>query len=121
MSDPIETLMCANLLDVVNERDGAKRQAAIARTYAEDVKWTDAEAVVSGRDALEAKCVQLQANLADSQFVASGPVHALPGFGYLAWSLVEPASGSPVMTGFDVALVRDGMITELWTVLIPPA
>ncbi|MDA2892060.1 nuclear transport factor 2 family protein [Mycolicibacterium sp. BiH015] len=121
MPDPIDTVMLANLLDVFNERDGAKRQAAIAATYAEDVTWTDAEGVVSGRDALEAKCVQLQANLGESQFVAAGPVHALPGFGYLAWSLVDPTSGSPVMTGFDVALVRDGLITDLWTVLIPPA
>lgn len=121
MSDPIDTLMFANLLDVFNERDSAKRRAAIARTYAEDVTWTDAEGVVSGRDALEAKCVQLQANLGDGQFTSAGQVHRLPGFGYLAWGLVDPTSGYTMMTGFDTALVRDGLITDLWTVLIPPA
>ncbi|QZT62757.1 hypothetical protein [Mycolicibacterium austroafricanum] len=42
MSDPIETLMLANLLGVFNERDGAKRRAAVERTYAEDVRWVDA-------------------------------------------------------------------------------
>ncbi|MFB1294082.1 nuclear transport factor 2 family protein [Mycobacterium sp. pW049] len=120
MSDPIDAVMLSNLLDVFNEREGAARQAAIARTYAEDVRWTDAEGVVSGRDALEAKCVELQSNLGESQFVSAGPVHQLPGFGYLAWSLVDPASGNAVMTGFDAAVVRDGVITDLWTVLIPP-
>jgi hypothetical protein len=119
--DQIETLMLANLLDVFNERDEAKRQAAIARTYSGNVNWTDAEGVVAGTDALEAKCVQLQTNLGEAQFRAAGPVHLLPGFGYLAWELVDPGSGATVMTGFDTALIVDGKITDLWTVLIPPA
>ena len=91
MSDPIETLMLANLLEVFNERDATKRQAAIERTYAPNVRWTDAEGVSTGRDALEAKCVALQQQLGDLQFSASGPVHQLPNFGYLAWHLVDPA------------------------------
>ncbi|MDG4667073.1 nuclear transport factor 2 family protein [Mycobacterium sp. 236(2023)] len=121
MPDQIETLMLANLLDVFNERDAAKRNAAVARTYAAEVNWIDAEGVATGTDALEAKCMQLQANLGEVQFRAAGPVHALPGFGYLAWELVDPGSGATVMTGFDTALIADGTITDLWTVLIPPA
>ena len=120
MSDPIETLMLANLLEVFNERDATKRQAAIERTYAPNVRWTDAEGVSTGRDALEAKCVALQQQLGDQQFSASAPVHQLPNFGYLAWHLVDPATGQPSMSGFDVALIADGAITDLYTVLIPP-
>ena len=89
MADPIETLMRANLLEVFNERDDAKRRAAIERTYAPDVRWTDAEGVSTGRDALEAKCVALQQQLGNLQFVAAEPVHQLPNFGYLAWHLVD--------------------------------
>ena len=119
-SDPIETLMSANLLEVFNERDEATRRAAIERTYAQDVRWTDAEGVTTGRDALEAKCVALQQQLGDLQFAAAGPVHQLPNFGYLAWNLVDPATGQAGMSGFDAALIEDGAIGALYTVLIPP-
>jgi hypothetical protein len=119
MADPIETLMRANLFDVFNERDDAKRRAAIESTYAPDVRWTDAEGVSTGREALEAKCVALQKQLGLLQFVAVEPVHQLPNFGYLAWHLAD-ADGQPVTSGFDVALITDGAITELYTVLIAP-
>lgn len=122
MSDPIETLMLANLLGVFNERDGAKRRAAVERTYAEDVRWVDAEGVTVGRAALEQKCVALQENLGESQFVAATPVRTLPGFGHLAWHLVDPGTGAQLMSGFDAAMINDeGSITDMFTVLTPPA
>lgn len=120
MADPIELLMHANLIEVFNERDGEQRRAAIERTYAEDVRWVDDEGVTVGRDALEAKCVALQENLGPLQFEPVGHTHVLTGFGQLAWRLVAPDGFSP-MAGFDVALVRDGVIAELYTVLTPPS
>ncbi|PEG38556.1 hypothetical protein CQY20_12680 [Mycolicibacterium agri] len=113
--------MQANLLEVFNERDDAKRRATVERTYAAQVRWTDDEGVTTGRDELEAKCVSLQNNLGALQFVADGSVRELAGFGQLAWQLVDPADGQPRMTGFDVALIGDGVITDLYTVLIPPS
>lgn len=121
MSDPIEQLMLANLLEVFNERDEAARRAAVERTYAAEVRWTDSEGVITGRAALEAKCVALQAALGNQQFVTDGPVHQLPGFAHLAWRLVDPDTGQAAVSGFDAALIADGVITDLWTVLIPPA
>jgi hypothetical protein len=121
MSDPIETLMLANLLEVFNERDEKARRSAIERTYAPDVRWTDAEGVTTGHDALEAKCIALQDQLGDHQFAAAGPVHALPNFGYLAWNLVDPMTGQAGMSGFDAAVIKDATIAELYTVLIPPS
>jgi hypothetical protein len=76
--------------------------------------------VTTGRAALDAKCVALQNQLGDQQFAAVLPVHPLPGFGYLAWNLVDPATGQPRMSGFDAAVIEDGVITALYTVLIPP-
>ncbi|WP_236950344.1 nuclear transport factor 2 family protein [Mycobacterium sp. MS1601] len=119
-ADPIEQLMHDNLMAVFNERDGAKRQAAIQRTYHPDVRWTDAEGVITGHAALEAKCIGLQRSIGDLQFEPAGPPHKLPYFGYLAWRLVDPAQGREEMSGFDVAVANEGLITELWTVLIPP-
>ncbi|MDF2829380.1 MAG: hypothetical protein K0R01_2663 [Mycobacterium sp.] len=117
----IEKLMHDNLMAVFNERDDALRQTAGQRTYAANVRWTDAEGVLTGRDGLEAKCVELQAGLGDLQFEPVGPVHELPGFGYLAWRLVDPVDGREAMSGFDAAVISEGLITDLWTVLIPPS
>jgi hypothetical protein len=121
MSELVEKLMHDNLMAVFNERDDTKRQAATKHTYATDVRWTDAEGVTTGHAALEAKCVGLQSGLGDLQFQPAGPVHELPGFGYLAWRLVDPTSGAEQMSGFDAAVIADGLITDLWTVLIPPS
>ena len=35
-------------------------------------------------------------------------------------AVVDAKGGDPAMTGFDAAVVKDGVITDLWTVLIPP-
>jgi len=120
MPEVIEKLMLANLLEVFNQRDVDARAAAISRTYAKDVSWTDAEGVITGHEALATKCAALLAGLGELQFRADGPVHQLPGFGYLAWQLVDD-TGAVQMGGFDAATIADGLITQLWTVLIPPA
>jgi hypothetical protein len=39
------------------------------------------------------------------------------GLGYLAFQLVDPGSRAPLGSGFDIAIVRDGVIAELYTVL----
>ncbi len=43
----IEKLMHDNLMAVFNERDDAKRQATTKQTYATDVRWTDAEGMIT--------------------------------------------------------------------------
>lgn len=113
----ISELMHASLLQVFNERDAARRRATIERTYAEDIQWTDDEGVTTGRDALDAKAAELQAKLGDLQFIAVGPVHQTLGLGHLAFHVVKPGSSAPEASGFDVAIVRDGLIVELYTVL----
>ena len=117
MDDTITELMYANLLEVFNERDAARRRATIEHVYADDIRWTDDDGVTTGRDALDAKAAQLQANLGDLQFIAAGPVYQTLGLGYLAFQLVKPGSSAPEVSGFDVAIVRDGLIVELYTVL----
>ncbi len=121
MTSSIEKLMHDNLMAVFNERDDAKRQAMTQQTYAADVRWTDAEGLTTGHAGLEAKCVGLQTGIGDMQFEPVGPVHELPGFGYLAWRLIDPSDGGERMTGFDAAVITEGVITDLWTVLIPPS
>ena len=86
------------------------------RTYAPDVRWTDDEGTSVGREALEAKAIVLQSQMQGGVFTKSSPVYQTRGLGYLAWKL-GPEGGDPVATGFDVAVVRDDLISELYTVL----
>lgn len=112
--------MHANLLEVFNERDHERRRAAIARIYADDIRWTEDDGITIGRDALNAKAIELQARLGDLQFIAAGPTHQTLGLGYLAFHLVRPGGNTPASSGFDVAIVRDAVIAELYTVLTDP-
>jgi hypothetical protein len=116
----IAELMHANLLGVFNERDHERRCGAIERTYADDIRWTEDDGITIGHDALNAKAIELQARLGDLQFIAAGPTYQTLGLGYLAFQLVEPGGDAPVSSGFDVAIVRDGLIAELYTVLTEP-
>jgi hypothetical protein len=55
IADTIAKLMYANLLEVFNQRDHAPRGATIARIYADNVRSTDDDGIIIGRDALDAK------------------------------------------------------------------
>ena len=117
IADTIAELMHANLLEVFNQRDHELRRAAIAHTYADDIRWTEDDGITIGHEALNAKAIELQARLGDLRFIAAGPTYQTLGLGYLAFQLVEPGGNTPVSSGFDVAIVRDGVIAELYTVL----
>ena len=116
MTEIISNLMEANLLGVFNERDAQRRAAAIESTYAPDVRWTDDEGVSVGREALEAKAIALQSQMQGLVFTKASPVYQTRGFGYLAWKL-GPERGDPVASGFDVAVMRNDLISELYTVI----
>ena len=117
-SNTITQLMESNLMRVFNERDSDRRLSAIGDTYAPQVRWTDDEGVSVGHDALNAKAQALQdGQLAGLSFVKAGPVHQTRGFGYLAWNVVTPGSDAPIVSGFDVALINDERITDLFTVI----
>jgi hypothetical protein len=106
------------LLHVFNEPDFDKRAVAIGNTYAPQVRWTDDEGVSIGHEALNAKAQALQeGQMAGLSFVKAGPVHETRGFGYLAWNVFAPGSDSVIVSGFDVAIINDERITDLYTVI----
>jgi hypothetical protein len=116
VTETVSNLMEANLLGVFNERDAHRRALAIESTYAADVRWTDDDGIVVGREALEAKAAALQSRMQGLVFTSASPVYQTRGLGYLAWKL-GPEGGDPVASGFDVAVVRDDVISELYTVI----
>jgi hypothetical protein len=114
--DQITALMHTNLFEVFNEPDDQRRAAVIARTYTADVEWHDDEGVAIGRDALREKAIALRGTLGGMELIAAEPVHQTRGFGYLAWNLA-PRGGEAVVSGFDVALIKAGLIDALYSVV----
>jgi hypothetical protein len=111
----VADLLDANLHAVFGTRDAAARHAAVERTYAPDVTFTDPEGTVTGRQALEAKAAALLAGVPDDfVFADDGRRYVSQDTGALAWAF-GPA-GAPVVRGIDVITVRDGVIASVTTV-----
>ena len=112
----IRELMLLNLFAVFNERDPQRRLNAIAANYTEDVIWTDPERTFHGREAMNNRAQELLDNLPNFVFTAAGPVHVLRDLGHLPFIHGVPEQ-PPAITGYDVALVRDGQIAVLYTLV----
>jgi hypothetical protein len=114
MNSAVADLMRRNLLDVFNEPDPERRNAAIALTYAQDVVWHEPDRVIRGREALVQRATELLAEFPGWVFQPDGPVSALDDLGHLGFQF-GPAGQPPAMTGMDIARCKDGVIVELYT------
>jgi 1-acyl-sn-glycerol-3-phosphate acyltransferase len=112
----IRELMLVNLFAVFNERDAERRMKAIADNYTEDVIWTDPEGTTHGHEALNERAQKLLDAMPDFIFTAAGPIHVSRDLGHLAFNLGVPEQ-PPAVSGYDVALMRDGRIAVLYTLL----
>ena len=93
----------------------------IARTYAADVRWTDDDGTTVGHDALNTKAQQLlDGPLARLEFVKKGGVYGTTGLGLMAFDVIADGDDTPVISGCDVAVIKDHRISEEWTVLTTP-
>ena len=116
-ADRIRELMLDNLFAVFNVRDPERRMEAIERNYTEDVTWTDPDGTTQGRQAMNDRAQKLIDRSPDFVFSAAGPVLLSRDLGLLAFNLGVPEQ-PPAVSGIDVALVRDGRIAVLHTLLI---
>ena len=112
----IRELLLANLFAVFGERDRERRLQVIARNYTEDVIWTDPDRTTHGHEELNEQAQKLLDRMPDFVFSAAGPVHVSRDLGLLAFNLGVPEQ-PPAVSGIDVALVRDGRIAVLYTLL----
>lgn len=112
----IRELMLLNLFVVFSERDPDRRLKAITPNYTEDVIWSDPETTVHGHEAMNERAQVVLDGVPGFVFTAAGPVHVLRDLGYLAFVHGLPEQ-PPATTGFDVAMVRDGRIAVLYTVV----
>ncbi|MGW5152554.1 nuclear transport factor 2 family protein [Rhodococcus koreensis] len=124
MSENIVRLMEENLLAVFNERDPQRRLTVVRRNYAPDVRWSDPEGTVIGQDRLHERAQELlDGPLSGLTFTQSGPVYQTANLGLLAFDVVPldraagAGSSEPLISGYDVAIVENDVIAQLFTVI----
>jgi hypothetical protein len=114
MNSAVADLMRRNFLDVFNDPDPERRNAAIAQTYAQDVVWHEPDRVIRGREALAGRATELRAQSPDWVFLPDGPVSVNDDLGHLGFRF-GLVGQPPVATGMDIARCKDGVIVELYT------
>ena len=112
----IRELLLINLFMVFSERDPGRRLKAIVANYTEDVVWSDSEATTHGHQELNERAQVVLDSTPDFVFNAAGPVHVLRDLGQLAFNYGVPEQ-PPAVTGYDVAVVREGRIAVLYTLI----
>ena len=109
-------LLYINLHQVFAERNPDKRQAAIERAYAEDVRFIDPEGEVVGRQSLNDSAQKLLDGApAEFVFQEDGPRYVSQDTAALPWRFGPP--DAPVARGIDILTVRDGRVSALRTLL----
>lgn len=85
-----------------NETDSSARRALINETWAQDGRYIDPLAEVTGRDQIDAVIAAAQAQFAGMTFRLAGPVDAHHDQARFTWTL-GPDGADAVVIGFDVA------------------
>lgn len=100
------TLLAEKYIAAWNETDPSVRRALIGEFWAEDSRYVDPLAEVTGPDQLDALIAAAQAQFAGMTFRLVGPVDAHHDQARFTWELGP--DGDAVVIGFDVALRDDG-------------
>lgn len=96
-----------------NERDPARRRAAIEEIWAQDASYVDPMAVAEGRDAIDATIAAVQAQFPGFDIRLAGSVDAHHNLARFTWELAQ-GSGEAIVVGFDVAVVaQDGRLRNV--------
>ncbi|MFZ0268944.1 nuclear transport factor 2 family protein [Caulobacter sp.] len=115
-----DQLLRANLDRVFNERDAARRDAAIAELFVEAPVMYEPDNVVTGRAAISAVAGKLLEQFGPTfGFTPEKAAVGHHGLGSLHWH-AGPARGPVAVTGTDTAEIVDGRIARLWVLLNPP-
>lgn len=114
----IAEVMRRNVVEVFTTTDDDARRGLVEEIYQPDAGFHDAEGSVSGHDAIDAKIRSLQLDAPGVVFTVTAEPDVVRDLGRVSWAL-GPADGPAVVSGMDVARVRDGRIAELYTFLDP--
>jgi hypothetical protein len=108
------TLLAEKYIAAWNETDPSVRRALIEEIWAEDSRYVDPLAEVTGRDQLDALIAAAQAQFAGMTFRLLGPVDAHHDQARFTWHLAPPGADEPIVIGFDVAVTDNGRLREVF-------
>lgn len=112
-----------SLLKVWSERNDAQRLDVMQRIYAADIVFyeTDQGEAIKGHQAIDALIKTLQSQWApEFVFSLTRPAVMNHGVSHVAWTL-GAAGAPPVASGMDIAIIKNGLISELYLYLDAPA
>lgn len=113
-------LLRSNLNRVFNEREAARRAAAVAELFVEEPVMFEPDKVITGRGAISEVAGQLLERFGPTfRFTPLAPAVGHHGLGVLHWQ-AGPEGGPVAVTGADAARIVDGRIAQLWVLLNPP-
>ena len=115
MSTSLESTIDAHL-NAWNTPVGPDRKQLIASTYSEDVTIGEPDALRTGHEGMTEAISGLQAQLPGTVISRSGPVQAAQDLVTYSWNL-GPADGATIVTGRDVLIIRDGLISSLYVLI----
>jgi len=105
---------------VFNERDAAKRAAALDELFVPDPIMYEPTGVVRGRIAISSVAGKLLDQFGPTfSFTPKGAAVGHHGLGSLRWE-AGPAEGPVSVSGTDAAEIVDGKIARLWVLIDPP-
>jgi hypothetical protein len=108
------TTLVKRYLDTWNQTDPRMRRALISEVFTEDAGYTDPLAAVRGHDAIDQLVATAQAQFSGLEFTLGSPIDAHHQQARFAWHLGVPGDPTPVAIGFDVAIVGDGRLREVY-------
>jgi hypothetical protein len=100
-------------IDVWNEKDPAARRAGVAQLWADDGRYVDPLADVSGHEAIDGVIGAVQQQFPGFVFRLASDVDAHHDIARFTWEL-GPEDAEAVVVGFDVAaFAADGRIQDV--------
>jgi len=112
-------ILRANLERIFNERDPARRAAALSELYVAEPVMYEPTGIVVGRDAISEVAGRLLDQFGPTfAFRVEGKAVGHHGLGCLRWH-AGPEGGPIAVTGTDATEIVEGRIARLWVLLNP--
>jgi hypothetical protein len=108
------TSIAKRYVEAWNTTDPAARQELVAEVFAENAGYTDPLAAVRGRAAIDQLIAAAQPQFGGMPLTLASNVDAHHDQARFTWHLASPGSSDPVVVGFDVIVLRDGRIAEVY-------